>query len=123
MAETLIASTKYNDRQGTIALDDAHTDIERYFAKDLNGEHILGFKADFNTEFTEITVDLTIYTGSLERDNNGNRVDRKYPEVKAYKKEISVEEFSRLFKRLQIKTFDNLGSSKTKIKIIEEINI
>lgn len=121
--ESLIASRQYNDWQGTISLDDAHKDIASHFRQWIGDENILGYTADFFTEFDEITVLLRIFTGSVDRDNNGQRVDKKFPLIKVYKKEISITEFCRLFKRIELKAFEDLGSKSMKLKIIEEIQM
>lgn len=121
--ESLIANTQYNDWKGTISLDDAHKDIASHFKEWIGDEHILGYTADFFTEFDEITVLLKIFTGNVERDEQGQRIDKKYPKVKVYKKEIPIAEFCRLFKRIELKAFEDLGSKSMKLKVIEEIQM
>lgn len=72
-----------------------------------------------------IEIRVTIFTGLVERDSEtGKRTDRKHPEVKAYKTTLTPVDFFRLFKRINIKTFEDLELRKdTKLSIIEEIEI
>ncbi|MFW1811871.1 hypothetical protein ACG9HX_11085 [Acinetobacter ursingii] len=121
--ESLITSTQYNDWKGTISLDDSYNDIAKHFERWIGDEHILGYKAYFFTEFEDITVQLSIFTGCVDRNDKGQRIDKKFPEVKVYKKEISIAEFCRLFKRIELKAFEDLGSKSMKLKIIEEIQM
>ena len=122
VTQSTIASTKYNDWKGSISLDNEHKDIAAYFKEWIGDQHILGVKADIDPEYDEVTVDLTIYTGMVDRDEKGKRIDRKFPEVKAYTKEISLAEFLKLFKRINIKFFEDLDNTKN-IKIIETIKM
>ena len=123
--ESLDASVQYNDWKGTIALDDAHKSIESYFKDKINNEHILGIKAYIQSDLDPNEIRLTIYTGSVERDSKtGKRTDRKHPKVTAYKTTLSSAEFFRLFKRIELKTFEDIEARKdTKIEIIKEIEL
>ena len=123
--ESLIASTQYNDWSGTIALDDAHRSIQSYFKETINNENILGINAYIMSELSPIEIRLVIYTGTVERDaKTGKRTDKKHPKVKAYKTNMTPEEFFKLFKRINIKTFEDIEARKdTKITIVEEIEI
>lgn len=123
--KSLIASTQYNDWQGTIALDDAHKSIQSYFNHKINDENILGIEAYIMSDLAPIEIRLVIYTGLVQRDKKtGKRTDRKHPEVKAYKTNVTPDEFFKLFKRINIKTFENIEARQdTKLTIIKEIAI
>ncbi|MBQ0112374.1 MAG: hypothetical protein KBT03_04510 [Bacteroidales bacterium] len=58
----------------------------------------------------------------VERDEKGKRTNKKFPEVKAYTKEISLVEFLKLFKRINIKFFEDLENTKN-IRVIETIKM
>lgn len=123
--ESVFASTQYNDWQGTIALDDAHNSIQSHFRNKINNEHIIGIEAYVMSDLLPIEIRVTIYTGLVERDSEtGKRTDRKHPEVKAYKTTLTPVDFFKLFKRINIKIFEDLELRKdTKLSIIEEIEI
>lgn len=123
--KSLIASTQYNDWQGTIALDDAHKSIQSYFNNKINNENILGIEAYIMSDLEPIEVRLVIYTGNVKRDTTtGKRTDKRHPKVKAYKTNLTPEEFFKLFKRINIKTFEDIEARKdTKLSIVEEIEI
>lgn len=123
--ESLIASVQYNDWLGTIALDDAHRSIQSHFNKKINNENILGIKAYIDSGLDANEIRLTIYTGLVSRDKEtGKRTDRRHPKVKAYKTTLTTEEFFRLFKRVDIKVFEDIEARKdTKVTIIEEIEV
>lgn len=118
--EYLTASVQYNDWQGTIALDNDHKDLHDYFRDKINNETILGF--DVNIHNVDNTVGISIYTGSVSIDQKtGKRTDQKHIEVKKYKTELTIQDFFRLFKRINIKSFVDLKD--TKLIIIDEVNI
>lgn len=123
--KSLIASTQYNDWQGTIALDDAHRSIQSHFNNKINNENILGVEAYIMSDLSPTEIRLTIYTGLVKRDNQtGKRIDRKHPEVKAYKTTLKPDEFFKLFKRINIKIFEDIEARKdTKISVVEEVEV
>lgn len=121
--ESLNASVHYNDWLGQIALDNAHKSLYDHFGNKINNEHILGFNVYIHTNHEKIGI--SIYTGSVSRDQEtGKRTDKKHPKVKEYKTELTIQEFLKLFKRINIKVFEDLEARKdTKLTVIEEVNI
>src|SRR5699024_8416757 len=105
--------------------DDAHKSIQSYFNHKINDENILGIEAYIMSDLAPIEIRLVIYTGLVQRDKKtGKRTDRKHPEVKAYKTNVTPDEFFKLFKRINIKTFENIEARQdTKLTIIKEIAI
>lgn len=123
--ESLHASVQYNDWLGTVALDDAHTSIQSHFNNKINSENILGINAYIQSDLDPNEIRLTIYTGLVNRElKTGKRTDRKHPKVKAYKTTLTTQEFFRLFKRIDIKIFEDIEARKdTKLTVTEEIEI
>lgn len=121
--EKFEANVQYNDWIGTTALDDADmSGIRQMFKGIVNGEHLLGVDAYCTPSMDPkrpIEVYVTVYTGLVELDKFGDRASKAYPIVKEYKKEMSLEEFSRLFKRIRL-TFSAKNILETgKVKVQE----
>jgi hypothetical protein len=121
--EKFKASTHYNDWLGTTALDNTDIkEIHHKFQDVIGDEHILGIKASIienRHAESSIEINVTIYTGKIELDKNNKRLDKKFPILKEYKKDMPLEEFVILFKRIELK-FSTKGILETgKIKVIK----
>lgn len=120
--EKFEASTQYNDWLGTIALD--NTDIKGIYTEFedvINDEHIYGVDAYLLTDRSHgqnMEVSVTVYTGEIELDESGNKLSKKFPILKKYRKEMPIEEFAKLFKRIELKFSSKniLGNGKIKIQ-------
>lgn len=120
--EKFEANTQYNDWLGTIALD--NTDIKGIYTEFedvINDEHIYGVDAYLLTDRSHgqnMEVSVTVYTGEIELDESGNKLSKKFPILKEYRKEMPIEEFAKLFKRIELKFSSKniLGNGKIKIQ-------
>lgn len=114
------ATTQYNEWLGTIALDNTNKqNLQDFFNKKINHEKIIGIEIEMNsTEGIEVKTAglyLKIYT---EIDNKNKR-DKEQPSVKLYKTLLGIEDFFKLFKRINICFF----SKDKEIVIVQEENI
>lgn len=92
--ESLNASTQYNDWQGDIALDDMDfTGIRNYLDKKLqNKDVIIGIDTYFHGDHLDKNITVKAYVTNEE-------LEGKY---KVIKFEIKIEEFFKLFKRINL---------------------
>lgn len=121
--KTFQASTQYNDWIGTSALDSADIKgISNKFKDLIGNEHIVGVKVYMRTDTDPkkpIVATVKVYTGQVELDEFGNTRDGAIPELKEYEKDMPIEEFARLFKRIELKfsTKNILKTGEIKVRI------
>lgn len=110
------ANTHYNDWFGTISADNMDiSNIYQYFQDNINNEHIMGIEAHIIFSY-EVTV--CIYTtNEVLFNEGGTRINKKYPVLNEYKKDIPIEDFFQLFKQVNFKFSpkNKLGIGKFKV--------
>ncbi len=93
------ANTHYNDWFGTISADNMDiSNIYQYFQDNINNEYILGIEAHISHP---LQISVTIYTtNEVLFNEGGTRINKKYPVLNEYKKDIPIEDFFSFLNRL-----------------------